>query len=100
MSRYKLGERILYRKKRLLDHDSVVIRSILGIEEDPEEMSIGFDHSKLRYMYDSRTTREKLEEMACRAEKDRDMLIVEGGDLTYGSSVELDPISIAKALDK
>jgi len=93
------GERILYRKKRLLDHDSVVIRSILGIEDDPEEMSIGFDHSKLRYMYDSNTTREKLEEMACRAEKDRDMLIVEGGDLTYGSSVELDPISIAKTLE-
>ncbi len=54
------GERMLYRKKRLWDYDSALITNLFGLKEDPVDMSIGFDHSKLRYMYDEEGTRKKL----------------------------------------
>ena len=50
------GERMLYRKKRLWDYDSALITNLFGLKEDPVDMSIGFDHSKLRYMYDQEGT--------------------------------------------
>ena len=28
------------------------ITSVFGMKENPEDMTIGFEHSKLRYMYD------------------------------------------------
>ena len=37
-------------------------------EMDPREMSIGFDHSKLRFMYDEETTKKKLQELVANAE--------------------------------
>ena len=46
------GERFLYRKKRLWDYDAALITNIFDLEENPEEMSIGFHHSKLLYMLD------------------------------------------------
>ena len=54
------GDRLLYRKKRLWDYDSAVISKIFNIEESPEGMSMGFDHSKLRYIYDADTAKEIL----------------------------------------
>jgi hypothetical protein len=94
------GERMLYRKKRLWDYDSSLITSIFGLKEDPVDMSIGFDHSKLRYMYDAEGTRQKLLETIAHISMDKDILFVEGGrDLSYGISVNLDPISLAKYLE-
>ncbi|MCU0798273.1 MAG: AAA family ATPase [Candidatus Thermoplasmatota archaeon] len=94
------GERIVYRKKRLLDYDSSLIKGIFSLPEMPEDMSIGFDHSKLRYIYDSTTIVTKLNEMAQTLSKDKDILIVEAGkDITYGASVNLDCFSLAKALN-
>jgi uncharacterized protein len=94
------GERMLYRKKRLWDYDSSLITSIFGLKEDPVDMSIGFDHSKLRYMYDTEGTRQKLLETIAHFSMDKDILFVEGGrDLSYGISVNLDPISLAKYLE-
>ncbi|MFO8051470.1 MAG: AAA family ATPase [Thermoplasmatota archaeon] len=94
------GERILYRKKRLLDYDSVLISSLLDLNESPEDLSLGFDHSKLRFMYDREGIKAKLKEMAEKNEKDCEMLFIEGGkDLSYGSSLFLDPITVAKTLD-
>jgi BioD-like phosphotransacetylase family protein len=91
------GERMLYRKKRLWDYDSSLITSLFGLKEDPVDMSIGFDHSKLRYMYDEEGTRQKLLETMARVGSDRDILFIEGGrDLSYGISVNLDTISLAK----
>jgi len=91
------GERMLYRKKRLWDYDSSLISALFGLKEDPVDMSIGFDHSKLRYMYDEEGTRKKLMETIGSVADDRDVLFIEGGrDLSYGISVHLDTFSVAK----
>ena len=94
------GDRLLYRKKRLWDYDSALMANIFGLKEDPENITIAFEHSKIKYMYDEQGTREKLKGMAANCQKGRDLLIVEGGkDLTYGVSVYLDPLSVTKYLD-
>jgi BioD-like phosphotransacetylase family protein len=46
------GDRLIYRKKRLWDYDSAIITSVFGLEQSSEEMTIGFEHAKLRFMYD------------------------------------------------
>lgn len=90
-----LGDRMIHREKKVWDSDADNILGIFGIKEDPEEVTIGFDHSKLRYMYDAESRREKLQQMMSRVGKD--LLFVEGGkDLRYGSSIGLDPISVAQ----
>jgi BioD-like phosphotransacetylase family protein len=67
------------------------------LEEDPVDMSIGFDHSKLRYMYDEQATQQKLLEIIESIGSDKQILFVEGGrDLTYGISVHLDTLSLVK----
>jgi BioD-like phosphotransacetylase family protein len=93
------GERMLYRKKRLWDYDSALITNLFGLKEDPVDMSIGFDHSKLRYMYDQEGTQKKLLETVANIGKDKELLFIEGGrDLSYGMSVYLDTLSLAKYL--
>jgi hypothetical protein len=95
-----MGHRLLYRKKRLWDYDSALITNIFGLKENPEDMTIGFEHSKLRYMYDEERTRDKLLKMASNVGKDKDILFVEcGQDLLHGTSIHLDAISIAKHMD-
>jgi uncharacterized protein len=91
------GERMLYRKKRLWDYDSALITNLFGLKEDPVDMSIGFDHSKLRYMYDQEGTQKKVLETIANIGKDKEILFIEGGrDLSYGMSVYLDTLSLAK----
>lgn len=91
------GERLLYRKKRLWDYDSALVTQIFGLKEDPVDMSIGFDHSKLRFMYDEEGTQKKLLGAIENISSGKDILFLEGGkDLTYGISVHLDPFSVAK----
>ena len=91
------GERMLYRKKRLWDYDSALITNLFGLKEDPVDMSIGFDHSKLRYMYDQEGTQKKVLETIANIVKDKEILFIEGGrDLSYGMSVYLDTLSLAK----
>jgi BioD-like phosphotransacetylase family protein len=93
------GDRLLYSKKRLWDYDSALITQALGMEESPEDISIGFEHSKLRFMYDEAGLKEKLNEMVGHITKDRDLIFIEaGGDLMYGASVNLDAISLADYL--
>jgi uncharacterized protein len=72
-----LGDRMIYRDKKVWDHDADVITKNFGIKEDPEELTIGFEHSKLRYMYDEEGRRKKLQEMVSRSPKE--ILFVEGG---------------------
>ncbi len=45
------GDRLLYSKKRLWDYDAALMTELYSLNEPPEGMSIGFDHSKLRYMH-------------------------------------------------
>ncbi len=92
-----LGDRLLYRKKRLWDYDTALMTALFNLGDNPEQMSIGFDHSKLRYMYDEKGIRTKVLETLASLEKDKDVLFLEtGGELTYGCSVHLDAIGIAK----
>ncbi len=94
------GDRLLYRKKRLWDYDSALVAEVFGLTMDPREMSIGFDHSKLRFMYDEETTKQKLRELVANAEAGKDAVLIEsGGDLTHGVAVNLDAVSLARAMD-
>jgi uncharacterized protein len=94
------GDRLLYRKKRLWDYDSALIANIFNLTESPEDISIGFDHSKLRFMYDEEGTKAKLKELLQHIEKGRDLVFIEAGrDLSFGISVNLDPISLARNTD-
>ena len=93
------GDRLIYNKKRLWDYDSALIANTFALSENPEDMSIGFDHSKLRYMYDEKVTREKVLDLATNMAQGKDLLFVEGGrDLAYGISVYLDAVSLARYL--
>jgi BioD-like phosphotransacetylase family protein len=91
------GDRLIYRKKRLWDYDSALITNIFGLEQSSEDMTLGFEHSKLRYMYDEASTRTKILEMARNLGDANQVLIVEGGkELTYGTSVRLDTLALVK----
>lgn len=94
------GDRLLYRKKRLWDYDSALVTSIFGLDANPEDVSLGFDHSKLNYMFDAESTRRKVAEAAERVGQGKDIVFIEGGrDMSYGASVHLDPISLARFTD-
>ena len=91
------GDRLIYRKKRLWDYDSAIITNIFGLEQSSDEMTIGFEHSKLRYMYDEAGTKAKLLDMSNKIGNSNMPLYIEGGkDLTYGSSIRLDTLSLVK----
>lgn len=91
------GDKLIYRKKRLWDYDGALITNIFGLEQSSEEMTIGFEHAKLHYMYDEAGTRTKLLEMVRNLENASEILFIEGGkDLTYGASVKLDTLSLVK----
>lgn len=91
------GDRLIYREKRSWDYDASLIKDIFQLEDNPEHLSIGFNHSKLRYMYDEDRTRKRLNEIISEISLGRDILFIEGGrDITYGASVYLDAISVSK----
>ncbi|MBN1189987.1 MAG: phosphotransacetylase family protein [Dehalococcoidales bacterium] len=93
------GDRLIYRKKRLWDYDAALITNIFGLENGSEDMTIGFEHAKLRYMYDEASTRAKLLDMANRIGAGNGPLFIEGGkNLTYGASVRLDTLSLVRYL--
>jgi BioD-like phosphotransacetylase family protein len=74
--------------------------SIFGLEENIEDMSIGFHHSKLLYMLDEEMTKQKLLELLAIVGNKKDYVFIEAGkDITYGASVYLDALSVAKSLD-
>lgn len=94
------GDRLVYKRKRMWDHDSALIASIFDLKYQPEDITIGFDQSKLRHMYDKNDIGERLRSIAEMAEKNCDFLMIEAGkDFSYGSSIYLDPVSIALATD-
>ena len=55
-----LGDRLLYRKKRLWDFDASLVASVLGLDHAAEDMTIGFERTKLKYMYDEQSTKARL----------------------------------------
>jgi len=95
-----MGDRLLYQKKRLWDYDSALVTNIFGLKDKPEDITMGFEHSKLGYMYDEAGRKAKLLEIASHIEEGCEVLFVESGrNLRYGSSVNLDAVSVAKDLD-
>jgi hypothetical protein len=95
-----LGERLLYRKKRLWDYDAALMTAIFHLDDNPEEMSIGFLHSKLRFMLDENGTREKLLELQDGVGKGKELFFAEcGKDIAFGASVHLDALTLARQLD-
>ncbi len=91
------GDRLLYRKKRLWDYDAALFENIFKLEDNPEDLSIGFDHSKLRFMYDEAGTKEKLNEVIEHVERDKEVVFIEAGrSISYGGSVHLDAVSVAR----
>ena len=94
------GARLLYKKKRLWDYDAALITHIFNLEENPEDMSIGFHHSKLLYSLDEKATKEKLLKALDHIGKNKDLIFVEAGkDIFYGTSVYLDAISLTKIVE-
>ena len=92
-----LGDRFLYRNKRLWDYDASLLTRLLSLEEEPETLSIGFDHSKLRYMYDRAAIFDEFNRLVNQVGADRDGVFAEcGKDLAYGASVFLDPLTISQ----
>ena len=92
-----LGDRHVYKKKRLWDHDVGLMENIFALDGCSDTATIGYDHSKLRYMYDEEQIKEKLRELTRPSEEG--MVILEGGrNLTFGSSVNLDVINMANVL--
>jgi len=90
-----LGDRMIYREKKMWDYDADLVTRIFGMQEEPELLTLGFEHSKLRYMYDDVGRKKKLQEMVAHANKD--ILFVEGGGrMRYGVSLGLDAFSLAK----
>ena len=95
-----LGDRFMYRKKRLWDYDASLLTQLFGLGEEPETISIGFDHSKLRYMYDRAAIFQEYERLLNQVGNERDAVFVEcGRDLSYGASVCLDPLTISQHTD-
>ncbi len=92
------GDRLLYRKKRLWDYDAALLTSILGMDEKAEEITIGFEHAKLRFMYGEEGTKEKLLSVTETVGEGKEVVFIEAGqDLFYGASIHLDAFSQAKA---
>ncbi len=94
------GERFLYRKKRLWDYDAALVTNIFGLNENPEDMSIGFHHAKLLFMLDEEATRSKITDLVGTLGKEKDLFFIEAGrDIQYGSAVHLDALSLAQYAD-
>jgi len=94
-----LGDRLLYKKKRLWDYDAAVVLSALGSTALAEEVTIGFERAKLRYTYDEEQIAARLRELSAINGEGRELLFVECGmDLMHGTSVHLDALSVARNL--
>ena len=95
-----LGDRLVYRKKRVWDYDAALMTNIFKLNEEPENMTVGFEHLKLRFKYDEAGARGRVLEMAGQVGAGKDILFVEGGkDIEYGISFYLNVSSLASYLN-
>ena len=95
-----LGDRLVYRKKRVWDYDSALMTNIFKLKQEPEDMTVGFEHLKLRFKYDEEGAHARVLEMAKQVGADKDVLFVEGGkNIEFGISFFLNVFSLASYLD-
>ncbi|NQU67549.1 MAG: AAA family ATPase [Candidatus Marinimicrobia bacterium] len=93
------GDRLVYHEKKLWDHDAQLMGSLFDLQHSPAEMSLGFDHSKIKFQYDHSTIQTTLKAMAEKYQQSNDLLIVETGrDLARGTALHLDALSICKSM--
>ncbi len=91
-----LGDRLVYRKKRVWDYDAALLTNIFGMQQSPEDITVGFAHLKLRFKYDEEGAKNRVLAMAKDVSAGKDMLFVEGGkDIEYGISFYLNVLSLA-----
>ncbi len=94
------GDRLIYKKKRLWDHDANLMREVLQLDDHVEELTIGFEHSKLRYMYEGDAIKDKVLEVFEKASQGKDVMFIEGGEnFAEGASVKLDATTLSEWLD-
>ena len=92
-----IGDRLIYKLKRNRDYDSHLVTDLFHLTQEAENITLGFDHSKLRYMYNDDTIKKAVVDLVNKAGEGRDGLFVEAGkDIFYGSSLKLDPMSLAR----
>jgi uncharacterized protein len=99
-----LGDRLIYRKKRSWDYDASLMVNLLKregeLEGHYEKITLGFDHSRLRYMYDQEGIEKALSDIVTEIGDKNDVLLIESGkDLASGAYLNLDPVSITKYVD-
>ena len=98
-----LGERLMrliYHRKKLWDYDAVLVTNIFHMDDNPENLSIGFRHARLNARFDESTAREKICDLIGNVGKGKDIFFIEAGhDITYGNSVHLDAFSLAQYAD-
>ena len=93
------GDRLIYYRKMNWDHDTLLINQLWDLGLESEDMSMGFSHFRLRYVDQEDSIKKFLIEMAEKAAAGKDLLFIEGGkDLTDGSSIGFDSLSMAKYL--
>jgi hypothetical protein len=90
------GDRLVYHRKKNSDHDASVIVKLWGLDCDPDSVTLGFNHAKLRYVHDEESLRRIVGGKVEDASRGMDGLFIEGGkDICYGASVFLDSLSLA-----
>ncbi|HQL98145.1 MAG TPA: AAA family ATPase [Smithella sp.] len=99
-----LGDRLIYRKKRSWDYDASLMVNLLGrqgeLESHYEKITLGFDRSRLKYMYDEEGMERALAEIVTDIGGKNDVLFIESGkDLTSGAYLNLDAVSVTKSID-
>ncbi|MCX5849857.1 MAG: DRTGG domain-containing protein [Deltaproteobacteria bacterium] len=99
-----LGDRLIYRRKRSWDYDASLMVNLLKregeLESHYEKITLGFDHSRLKYMYDQEGIKKALSDIVKDIGGKNDVLFIESGkDLTSGAYLNLDPLSITKYVD-
>ena len=89
-----LGDNQIYKKKRLVDYDAALFKEVFGIEEEVDEFTLGFHHSKVIHAFPD--IKKEVEERCKRLSSNKDLFIIEGGEnLVRGSSLGLDSLSVA-----
>jgi len=99
-----LGDRLIYRKKRSWDYDASLMVNLLErrgeLESHYEKITLGFDRSRLKYMYDEEGMERALAEIVTDIGGKNDVLFIESGkDLTAGAYLNLDAVSVTKSID-
>lgn len=92
-----LGDRLIYKKKIAWDYDTALMSQLYHLEDNPEDTCFGFDHSKLRYLYDDTSIKQKLLQSVVIVGKNREVLFIESSkNMMYGTSIHLGAFSLSK----